>query len=259
MFATERRRIIKEYLIENTRVSVVKLSTLFSVSEVTIRKDLEVLESEGFLQRIHGGAILCETEGELVPPTINVSDKKTLQEQMYIADVAYDFIADGETIMITAGATNRLIAKKLSTRQNLTILTNDIFVAFEFSKSFTNRLILLGGTLYENALYGQLTQNNLESFHINHAFIEIDAISIENGISVSSVDKASFIQQAFTRTKITTIVCLPDNFGTVSLFKVCDLNFPDKILTSQTLEDKFKKQIFEQDVQLYTSMSLYEE
>ena len=259
MFATERRRIIKEYLVENTRVSVVKLSSLFGVSEVTIRKDLEVLESEGFIERIHGGAILSETESDPVSPTISVSDKKTLQAQKYIADVAYDFISNGDTIMITDGATNRQIAKKLSSRQNLTVLTNDIFVAFEFSKSFTNKLILLGGTLYENALYGQLTQNNLESFHINHAFIEIDAISIENGISVSSVDKASFIQQTFSRTKITTIVCLPEKFGTVSLFKVCDLNFPDKILTSQTLEDKFKRQIFEQDVQLYTSMSLYEE
>ena len=259
MFATERRRIIKEYLIENTKVSVVKLSTLFGVSEVTVRKDLELLENEGFLERIHGGAILREDENNIIPAVTSVSDKKTLQEQIYIADLAYDFISDGETIMLTDGTTNRQIAKKMSTRNNLTILTNDILVALEFSKSVTNKLILLGGTLSENALYGQLTQNNLESFHINHVFIEVDAISLENGISVSSIDKASFIQQVFSRTESKTIVCLPDNFGEASLFKVCDLDFPDKILTSHKLNDKFKKQIFEQDVQLFTSLNLYEE
>ncbi len=259
MFATERKRIIKEYLIENNQVAVVKLSTLLGVSEVTIRKDLESLENEGFLERIHGGAVLNEPEPEIIPKATTIYDKKTVQEQMHIAGIAYHLISDGETIMLTDGPTNRQIAKKLCTRNNLTVLTNDIFVASEFSQSFTNKLIILGGTLSETALYGQLTQNNLDCFHINHIFIEVDAISLENGISVSSIDKASLIQQAFTKAKTKTIICLADNFDTDSFFKICDIDFPDKIITSSTLEDKFKKQIFEHDTQLYTSMDIYED
>ena len=259
MFAAERKRIIKKYLEENTKVSVAKLSNLLEVSEVTIRKDLESLEDEGFLQRTHGGAILSEAHRENEALIEKIDDTEVYNQQIEIASSAYHFVTDGETIMLTDGPTNRQIAKKLVSRNNLTILTNDILIASEFSKSLSNHLILLGGTLFENALFGQLTLSNLANFYINHIFIEVEGITLENGISVSSIDKASMIGQAWEKAKTSTVICLPDNFGLDSFFKVGELDYPRKILTCSELNSKYKKALFEKDIKLYTSLDLYEE
>ncbi|WP_052327937.1 DeoR family transcriptional regulator [Thermoclostridium stercorarium] len=81
MFAAERIRIIKNYLLKEHKVSVAKLSELLNVTEVTIRRDLEKLEKEGFLERTHGGAILKEyTEEEHAEEFVDIY--KTQRQEM---------------------------------------------------------------------------------------------------------------------------------------------------------------------------------
>lgn len=258
MFATERKRIIKRYLLENEKASVGKLSELLEVSEVTIRRDLEMLEKENFLQRTHGGAILTESEPLLFPVPYEVGED-IFAQQREIADTAYHFVSDGQFIMITDGSTNLQIAKKLALRSNLTVLTNDLLIALEFSNSPANKLILLGGDLDNHAVFGQLSINNLNDFSLNHIFFEVDGITLNNGLSVSSISRASLIQHASRISNIATAVCLPDNFGSDSFYRIGPISFPKKVLTSHSLADRFKHELFENNIQLYTSVDLYEE
>ncbi len=255
MYAKERKRIIKKFLAENGKVSVGSLSELLEVSEVTIRRDLEMLEDEGFLQRTHGGAIINETE----PPLFSAAeDTKTLAQQHEIADTAYHFIADGDIVMLMHGPTNLAIAKRLAKHQNLTVLTNDLLIALEFAASPTNKLIMLGGDLENHAVYGQLAINNLSHFSLNHIFVEVDGITLKSGLTVNSISKASLIQQACSNANIVTVVCLPDNFGTDAFFRVGPVTMPSRILTSPSLDDRFKRDLFDKNIRLYTSVDLYE-
>ena len=255
MFAVERKNIIKRFLAENKKVSVAKLSELLEVSEVTIRRDLEALENSGFLQRTHGGAILAEDE---YPQAVQVEDTQTLEKQQDIANTAFSLVSDNDTILLTSGHINVQIAKKLTQRSNLTVVTNDLHVALEFSQSPVNKLIMLGGDLSDTAVYGQLTLNNLDNFALKHVFMEVNGISKDNGISVDSISKASLIQQACRNVKIITAVCMAENFDKDSLYRVGPITMPKRIITNSSLKDDYKKFIYEANIQLYTSVDLYE-
>jgi len=255
MYAKERKRIIKKFLTENGKVSVGHLSELLEVSEVTIRRDLEVLEEEGILQRTHGGAIINEPE----TPVFSLSgDSKTIAQQHEIAEAAFHFISDGDVVMLTHGSTNLQIARQLVKHHNLTILTNDLLIALEFASSHTNKLILLGGDLEGHSVYGQLAINNLNNFSLNHIFIEVSGITVKNGLTVDTINKASLIQQACSSANIITAVCLPDNFGSDAFYRVGPITMPTRILTSSTLDDRYKRDLFDQNIRLYTSVDLYE-
>ncbi|MEX1377521.1 MAG: DeoR/GlpR family DNA-binding transcription regulator [Eubacteriales bacterium] len=255
MFAVERKNLIKRFLAENKKVSVAKLSELLEVSEVTIRRDLEVLEKTGFLQRTHGGAVLVEESlHNSIPENNNIVDQRYTE----IANTAFSLVSDNDTILLTSGKVNVQIAKRLTQKSNLTVVTNDLYIAMEFSSSPLNKLIMLGGDLSGNAVYGQLTLNNLNDFALKHVFAEVSGISKDNGISVNSISKASLIQQACKNTKIITVVCTAENFDKDSLYRVGPITMPRRIITNPNLSDDYKKFIYESNIQLYTSVDLYE-
>ena len=257
MFAIERIKIIKDYLTKDKHVSVAKLSSLLNVTEVTIRRDLEKLESEGFLKRAHGGAVL---NADLDEPYAfeNLEDDHTLQ-MMEISDTIFHLVSDNDIIMLTDGPTNLAAARKLTHKKNLTVLTNDLRIALEFSSSPSNKLILLGGDLDECAVYGQLAINNMQNFSLSHLIVEVEGISKKTGITVSSISKASLIQQACKMAQTVSVVCLADHFGAKSFYRVGDLDIADKIITNSTLNDAYKDYLFDLNIQLYTSVNIYEE
>ncbi|MBP1755668.1 MAG: transcriptional regulator, partial [Firmicutes bacterium] len=224
--------------------------------EVTVRRDLEKLESEGFLKRTHGGAVLMDYVDESAwEENEEIKDILLYQE---IADTAYHLVNDGEAIMLTSGSVNSFIAKALSGRNNLTIVTNDLSIASAFAHSATNNLILLGGDLEESAVYGQMTIDNLRNFSFDHIFIEIDGLSETIGLTVSSTKKATLIQHSVKLAESVTVVCLSKFFGSKSLYRVGNLSIANRILTDSNLEDKHKKYIFDNNIPLFTSIDVYE-
>jgi DeoR family fructose operon transcriptional repressor len=256
MFAIERIRIIKNCLLKDHKVSVAKLSELLNVTEVTIRRDLEKLEHDGFLKRTHGGAVLLDYAEEAAwEESQEVKDVLLYQE---IADTAFHLVNDGDAIMLTNGPVNAIIAKALSAHNNLTVVTNDLLIASAFAHSPTNTLILLGGDLEENAVYGQMTIDNMRNFSFNYAFIEIDGLSETVGMTVSSTKKATLIQHAMKLAESITIVCPSQYFGTKSLYRVGNINLAHRILTDSNLDDKHKKYVYDNNIPLFTSIDVYE-
>ncbi len=257
MFAIERIKIIKDYLNKDKHVSVAQLSSLLNVTEVTIRRDLEKLESEGFLKRAHGGAVLnADTEETYV---FEDSEDDHAMQMMEISDTIFHLVSDNDIIMLTDGPTNLMAARKLTHRKNLTVLTNDLKIALEFSSSPNNKLILLGGDLDESAVYGQLAINNMQNFSLNHLIVEVEGVSKKTGITVSSISKASLIQEACKMAETVSVVCLADHFGSKSFYRVGGLDIADKIITNSTLDDSYKDFLFDLNIQLYTSVDIYEE
>lgn len=257
MFAIERLKIIKNYLIKENQVEVATLSKVLNVSEVTIRRDLEKLEQEGFLSRIHGGAIL--NRETVAAPIVPVEDKN-LEACKEIANIAIHMIKDNDVIMLTNGPINIQIAKKLSTKKNITVLTNDILIALELSSYLSVKVVLLGGDVdySSNAVFGTLTSLNIEKFFVNKVFIEVDGISSETHITVSSIEKASLIQESILRSKEKIVVCLADAFDRTAFYKVGNVKLADKIVTNSTMNDSYKSYIFNQDIPLFTSMNTFE-
>ena len=95
MFTKDRRKAIQELLIENRQINVSRLSTQFGVSEVTIRKDLEYLESIGFLIRTHGGAVLKDAA---LPTGFSINTGSRYAEN--ISKIAASLVNDGDVIYL---------------------------------------------------------------------------------------------------------------------------------------------------------------
>lgn len=256
MFAIERIKIIKNHLLKDNKVSVAKLSELLDVTEVTIRRDLEKLEKEGFLKRTHGGAVLADYIEEF---TLNENEEgENFLLYQEIADTAFHLVSDGEAIMLINGTVNMHIAKALTAHSNLTIVTNDLMIASAFSYSPGNTLILLGGDLEENAVFGQMTIDNLRNFSFDHLFMEVDGLSDTVGITVSNTKKATIIQQAIKLADSVTVVCPSRFFGSKSLCRVGNLNIAHRVLTDSHLEDKYKNYVYNHNIPLFTSIDVYE-
>ena len=193
------------------------------------------------------------------PPAIDDTDDDHALEMLEISDTIFHLISDNDIIMLTDGPTNLIAARKLTHKKNLTVLTNDLRIALEFSSSPSNKLILLGGDLDEHAVFGQLAINNMQNFSLNHLIVEVEGISKKTGITVSSISKASLIQQACKMAQTVSFVCLADHFGAKSFYRVGELDLADKIITNSTLNDAYKDYLFDLNIQLYTSVNIYEE
>ena len=128
MYAVERKRIIREYLKEHNQAQVQELGKLLNVSEVTVRRDLERLETEGLLTRTHGGAVLNKEDVD--DPLLEVIERSGAKEDYdRIASIALRLVSDGDVVMLSNGPVNTRIAAALAKRSGLTVLTNDMSVA----------------------------------------------------------------------------------------------------------------------------------
>lgn len=264
MFAIERIRIIKNYLLEKNKVSVNELSKMLDVSEVTIRRDLEKLEEEGMLIRTHGGAVLKKQTKSASPKDINNnsmdlnSPYSTLYEE--IADIAIHIIENGDVIMLANGIINYHIAKKLNQKKNVTVLTNDLLVSIEAASSLSNKAVLLGGDVdcETKSTFGPLTAMDVQKFYVNKVFIEVDGIDVDAGISVSTIDKANLINSILPNAKEKIILCLGSNFNKTAFYSISGLNMAEKIVTNSNIDDYYKEYLSERGIQLYTSINAVE-
>mgnify|MGYP000984677595 CR=1 FL=1 len=264
MFAIERMRVIKNYIKAKKKASVNELSQMLNVSEVTIRKDLEKLEDEGFLIRTHGGAVLNKQDSSSNPNNSydNIISLNSQYDILYteIADIAIHIIENGDIIMLTNGMINYHIAKKLNKKQNITVLTNDLLISLEAASSNSNKVVLLGGDVDfdSKATYGALTALNIQKFFVNKLFIEVDGIDVETGISVSNMDKANLINSILPNSREKIVLCLGSNFNKTAFYNISNLDIADKIVTNPNIDNFYKKFLFDNGIQLYTSITAVE-
>ena len=118
MLALERRNLILEKLQEEKRVVVSELSQLYSVSEETIRRDLDKLEKEGLATKSYGGAVINEDVGIDLP--FNIRKNQNVQGKQKMAEIAASMVNDGDHIFLDASTTAVFVAKALKEKERLT-------------------------------------------------------------------------------------------------------------------------------------------
>ncbi|GAC1395822.1 MAG: DeoR/GlpR family DNA-binding transcription regulator [Pyrinomonadaceae bacterium] len=207
--ATARRsELILQELLLKGEVTVDNLANRLKVSSATIRRDLTILEHRGLLRRSHGGAI--PVEPSLYEPFLHVSsfseqEQQRTAEKRRIGLAAAELIRDGETIAFGAGTTTTQIARSIRHRRNLTVLTNAINIAMELSHRNDLKIFVTGGELSGAwfALVGATAQQQASEMFIDKAFIGVDGIHAELGLTTNYPDQAAIhrtlLQQARQR------------------------------------------------------------
>jgi DeoR family transcriptional regulator, fructose operon transcriptional repressor len=260
MFAVERINILKNYLRERGKLDVHSMSEMLAVSEVTVRRDLEKLEAEGFLTRMHGGAILNDDRASLAQPELSEEERREEEDRDEIARVAFLMVKDGDVVMLTNGRIARRIALMLAARVNVTVLTNDIEVSLAVAAQAGNRAVLLGGSPDPEgkALFGSLALANVQKFFVSKAFIEADGLSEQLQLTVSSQEKADLIKETLACAEDRIILCEAARFGRNAFFRLGPLSLASKVVTNTSVPEAYKSRIFAMDIQLFTSVNAFE-
>jgi DeoR/GlpR family transcriptional regulator of sugar metabolism len=143
LLATDRRDKILELLQEEGSARVRELSSLFKVSEPTIRQDLEKLDEQGFVTREHGGAFLRTVSQQV--SSLTLQHMENLDKKILIAKRASEFVKAGDRIILDSGSTMTELAKCLVDLENLTVITNALNIALIMGANPSCNLMVTGG------------------------------------------------------------------------------------------------------------------
>ena len=174
MLKTERKKLILEELGKHKVVSLEKLVGLLDTSESTVRRDLDELESENKLRRVHGGAELPHSLQE--EETIQEKSVKNLQEKKLIAQKSASLIKEKDVIFVDAGSTTAFLIKELE-RKDIIVVTNSIHHAVQLVDKQIPTVIIGGGVkMTTDASIGGVALNQINQLHFDRAFIGMNGV-----------------------------------------------------------------------------------
>lgn len=180
-------KLVSEY----EKIDVNTLSEKLNVSKVTIRKDLDKLESKGLLHREHGYAVLNSGDDLNVRLSINYEIKRKIVQE------AVRLVSDNETIIIESGSTCALLAEEIcKQKRNVTIVTNSFFIA-NFVRGYDScRVIVLGGEFQKDSqvTVGPLLKEMIQAFHVHQAFVGTDGYDKEMGFTGKDLMRSEVVQ-----------------------------------------------------------------
>lgn len=205
---------ILELLTEKNKVDVTELSQNLGVSQVTIRKDLDMLEKKGLIVREHGFATLNGQDDMNNRLAYHYDIKQQL------AKSACQMIEDGETIMIESGSCCVLLAQEIaSTKKDVTIITNSSFIADYIRQYSQVKLILLGGEYQKEAqvVVGPMTRRCVEAFFVDKFFIGTDGFSKNTGFTGNDYMRSETVRDMARQAAHVIIVTESSKFQQVGL------------------------------------------
>ncbi|MGA2643193.1 MAG: transcriptional repressor AgaR [Candidatus Sulfotelmatobacter sp.] len=233
MLIEERRRAILEALRRDGRVLVPDLAKRFRTSQVTIRKDLEILHSSGKIHRTHGGALPAR-EGALEDPSLREKEKLHRREKIQIASAAAQMVEEGQVVILDSGTTTTAIARALRHHQNLTIITNAVNIAAELAGS-SLEVILTGGTLRKNSfsLVGPIAEETLHRLNADILFLGVDGFDVHYGLSTPNLLEAKVNRAMMDVARIVVAVCDSSKFGRRSLSLIAPPSAVHRLITDR--------------------------
>ncbi|WP_155969354.1 DeoR/GlpR family DNA-binding transcription regulator [Streptococcus ruminantium] len=187
----ERLDKIIQLVSQHGKIDVNSLAEQLEVSKVTIRKDLDKLESKGLLRREHGYAVLNSGDDLNIRMSFRYDVKKR------IAKEASNLVADNDTIMIESGSTCALLAEEIcKTKRNVTIITNSYFIANFVRQYDSCQIILLGGEFQKDSqvTVGPLLRKMIRLFHVDKAFVGADGFDSEHGFTGKNLMRSEVVQ-----------------------------------------------------------------
>ncbi|MCL4396609.1 MAG: DeoR/GlpR family DNA-binding transcription regulator [Chloroflexi bacterium] len=230
---SQRQRRIIEISQTQSTLSVPDIANLFSVSEMTIRRDLRQLDHAGLLRRIHGGAI-ADRGRSYEPAYMTRAGEQTKQKEA-IGRYAAGLVAEGDSIVLDVGTTTLEIARCLAGMQNLTILTSSLRIANVLADSPGVRLIVTGGVLRsgEQSLVGHLAERALQDFHVDKALIGVGGIDPQNGLTEFNLEDSLVKRVIVEHAKKVIVATDSSKLGRTCLNSVAPLARVDVVVTDE--------------------------
>jgi DeoR family transcriptional regulator of aga operon len=235
MLNEERRREILALLNRDGRVLVKDLAKHFRISQITIRKDLEFLDSQGVVQRTHGGALPLQA-GALLDPSLREKEKLHRKQKVLIAEAAARLVEEGQSVLLDSGTTTTAIARALKDMAQLTVITNAINIAAELAGTNVE-VILTGGMLRKNSfsLVGPLAERTLRQLSADVLFLGVDGFDTKAGLFTPNLLESEVNRAMVEIARRTIAVCDSSKFGRRSLCNIMPVTAVQEVITDKQI------------------------
>ncbi len=232
MLIKERHAAIIDLLKTNNIVIIGELAKRFDISLETARRDLEALQDQGLVRRIHGGAVLADncTASSLSPR------KNSYPQKQAIGEKAASLVHDGDTIFLAIGSTVHEMALHLKDKKELTVITNSILVINELINTDV-KVIVLGGVLNNNEqmIYSYTTEQMLEQYYVDKAFFSCGGIFQENITDYGdTLDRFKLSRHS----KKMVLLVDSEKFGRTARNRSCSLDIIDTLVVDSDITDE---------------------
>lgn len=244
----ERRRAIIEQVAQQRLVTVAELSNQFGVSEVCIRRDLQLLEMHGLIRRFHGGAIglppgaPSDVDGHMCAIPKNVINANV---KARIGRAAAQRVRNGERIIFDSGTTvlyvAHYIASSLGSADTLTAITNSLPVVIELGQCAGVHLIVLGGVYLRRyqVMVGPHAVEQIKGLYADKLFLGADGLTFRCGLTTANVLEAE-VDRVITEAAAEIIVVADSSkIGVVGLTPILPLAKISTLITDEGAPSDF--------------------
>ncbi|MEU4768817.1 DeoR/GlpR family DNA-binding transcription regulator [Actinosynnema sp. NPDC023794] len=255
MKSADRHRVIIERLRSGAQVAVAELAAATSASEMTIRRDLDLLAAGGVLRRVHGGAVPLSPAG--VEPPFTARTATANDAKRAIAAAAVGLIRDGETIVLDSGTTAVEVAKLLRGRP-VTVMPLSLHAVRELLDAPEVRLLLPGGEPRpgELAMVGPLALASLRALRFDVAVLSPCAFDLVAGLTAHNLADAEVKQQAMAVSGRTIVLADATKFDRTALAHVCPADRPDVLVTDSDSPADLRRELSARGVLVHVAERL---
>jgi DeoR/GlpR family transcriptional regulator of sugar metabolism len=247
---SRRHLTIKSLLDSEKEIELADLVQRLNVSEMTIRRDLEALESEGALRRVLGGGAIAVApkveEPELVARALEKSGSTA-----HIAEAVVDQLRPGEAVYLDGGSTAMAVARALKGRDlRLTVVTRSLVAALELGDENATHVILLGGVVKgsEMTTLRTATSDELSEYNVDTYIMGISGVDAQRGLTDYDVQEAAGKRLAISHADRTILAFDRTKLGRVLFARVASVNQVDIVVTDVALDDRYATAFAHADV-----------
>ncbi|WP_328842547.1 DeoR/GlpR family DNA-binding transcription regulator [Nakamurella leprariae] len=248
MLAAMRRAKILEEVRRTGGAKVADLTAMLGVSDMTVRRDLELLDRKGLLAKVHGGATAVETAGA-IELSFEITSQREVPEKEAIAARAATLIRPGMAIAITAGSTTWTLARHLADIPDLTVVTNSLKVAevLHAQQRPDLTVVLTGGLRTpSDGLVGPIAVQAIRSLHVDMVFMGVHGLDERAGLTTPNLMEAETNRALVDSARQLVVVADHTKWGVVALAHIAPLSAIDTLLTDDRLSEEAAEVLTEQ-------------
>jgi len=212
--------------------TVTGLAAQFEVADETIRRDIKVMANKGLVERVHGGAVLPDLFRE---PDFHKRLNRNAEAKKAIARAAAAQVRDGDSLMLDTGSTTAYLARALTQRSDLMVVTNCAEIARTLATNGRNKVYLAGGEFRadDTASFGPAAIRFVERFRVRHAVLSIGAITSNDGFMDFHLSEAEFSRAVIARADRVMVVADHSKFTAQAPVQVCGFTEVGALITDQ--------------------------
>lgn len=243
--ARQRQTLILERVREQGAVRVADLVRALGVSDMTIRRDLELLHDRGLIEKVHGGAAAIEGSS-LFEPGFTVKSSLMQNEKSAIAGSAVSLVAPGTAIAISAGTTTYALARRLIDVPGLTVLTNSVPVAdVLYRDGRPDQTVILSGGVRtpSDALVGPFAVEVIRSLHVDTVFMGSHGMDSRSGFTTPNILEAETNRALIEASRRLVVLADHTKWGIIGISSVARLEDADTIITDSGLDPAARSQL----------------